>query len=241
MLHSFPTRRSSDLFGVLFYWFPKFTGRLMDEKLGRLSFWLMFIGFNVAFFPMHLLGLQGMPRRVYTYQAGMGWDGMNLISTVGAVTLAVGVLVTLINAVRSARRDELAGPDPWGGGTLEWATASPPAPANFAAIPVVHGRDPLWQPVPPGAATHVSGLAADAREVLATTLVDAHPNHRPTFPNPTPWPFLAAVATTILFVGSIFTPWAVVWASIPVAIALVGWFWPSRSETAHNLALEKKP
>jgi cytochrome c oxidase subunit I+III len=229
------------LFGAFYYWFPKFTGRLMSEGMGRVSFWLMFIGFNLAFFPMHLLGLQGMPRRVYTYQAGMGWDNLNLASTIGALTLAVGILATLINAVLSARSGALAGPDPWGAGTLEWSIASPPTWCNFHAVPVVHGRDPLWQAPPPGVPSHVSGLAADMREVLITTVVDAEPDHRATFPTPSPWPFLSAVATTIFFIGSIFTPWAVVWGTIPIAIALIGWFWPKRDETARELALEKRP
>ncbi|MHB1122815.1 MAG: cytochrome c oxidase subunit I [Ramlibacter sp.] len=229
------------LFGAFHYWYPKITGRIMGERLGAVSFWLMFGGFNLAFFPMHLLGLQGMPRRVYTYQAGMGWDNLNLASTIGAVTLAAGIALTLVNAVRSARRGELAGADPWGAGTLEWSTASPPPWSNFHAVPVVHGRDPLWQPAPAGAPTHVSGLAADSREVLVTSVLDAAPDHRLLFPNPSPWPFLAAIATTILFVGSIFTPWAVVWGSIPIAVALIAWFWPRRQETAEELALEKRP
>jgi cytochrome c oxidase subunit 1 len=229
------------LFGAFYYWFPKFTGRMMSEGLGHLSFWLMFIGFNLTFFPMHLLGLHGMPRRVYTYQAGMGWDNMNLLATAGALTLALGIFTSLVNAVRSARSGQLAPADPWGGGTLEWAIASPPAPCNFHVVPVVHGRDPVWQPAPPGAPTHVSGLAADAREQLVTTVLDALPDHRMTSPDPSPWPFLSAVATTILFIGSIFTPWAIVWGSVPVAIALIMWFWPKRNENAQDLALEKRP
>jgi cytochrome c oxidase subunit 1 len=227
------------LFGAFYYWYPKFLGRMMSERLGRWSFGLMFVGFNVAFFPMHLLGLKGMPRRIYTYPAEMGWGNLNLLATIGAVTLALGILLTLINAVRSARRGVPAGPDPWGAGTLEWATESPPRVANFAAIPVVHGRDPLWQGVPQGQPDHVAGLAADVREVLSTTVADARPDSRMMFPSPTPWPFLAAVATTVLFIGSIFTPWAIVWGAIPVTIALIGWFWPSRREAAEELALEK--
>jgi len=229
------------LFGAFYYWFPKIMGRMMSEKLGHWSFGLMFIGFNVAFFPMHLLGLHGMPRRVYTYQAGMGWDNLNLLSTIGAVTLALGIFVSLVNAVRSARSGQLAPPDPWGAGTLEWATDSPPPPCNFYAIPVVYGRDPVWQPAPAGAPTHVSGLAADSREQLVTTVLDALPDHRLSFPNPSPWPFISAVATTILFIGSIFTPWAIVWGSVPVAIALIFWFWPRRADNAQELALEKRP
>jgi cytochrome c oxidase subunit I+III len=229
------------LFGAFYYWFPKFTGNMMSEGLGRLSFWLMFIGFNLAFFPMHLLGLKGMPRRVYTYQAGMGWDNMNLLATVGAATLATGVLVSLVNAVQAVRRAQQASPNPWGGGTLEWATDSPPSPANFAAIPVIYGRDPVWQPAPVGEVDHVGGLSAQSREQLVTSVIDALPDHRASFPNPTPWPFLSAIATTVLFTASIFTPWAVVWGSVPVAIALTLWFWPGRTKTAHELALEKPP
>jgi cytochrome c oxidase subunit 1 len=229
------------LFGAFYYWFPKFSGRVMSEGLGKASFWLMFVGFNVAFFPMHLLGMEGMPRRVYTYQAGMGWDNMNLLSSIGAFTLAFGILLTLINAIRSARSGVLAGPDPWGGGTLEWATDSPPRPHNFTQIPVVYGRDPVWQPPPAGAPAHVSGLAARVREQLVTTVVDAKPDHRIVFPKPTPWPFLSAVATTIFFVGSIFTPWAVVWGTVPIAIGLTFWFWPKPKDTYVDLALEKAP
>jgi cytochrome c oxidase subunit 1 len=188
---------------------------------------------------MHMLGLQGMPRRVYTYPAGMGWDHLNMVSTLGALTLAVGIFLTLVNAIVSARSKVQAPADPWGAGTLEWATASPPRTANFEAIPVVHGRDPLWQGVPAGGADHVSGLAADAREVLCTTVMEARPDSRQLFPSSTPWPFLSAVATTIFFIGSIFTPWAVVWGTIPVAIALILWFWPKRKEASVALALEK--
>jgi cytochrome c oxidase subunit 1 len=227
------------LFGAFYYWYPKFLGRLMSESLGRWSFWLMFIGFNVAFFPMHLLGLEGMPRRVYTYPAEMGWDRLNLLATIGAVTLATGILLTLVNALRSARLGAVAGPDPWGAGTLEWLADSPPRMCNFPAIPVVHGRDPLWQGVPPGQPNHVSGLASDLREVLVTTVADARPDSRMMFPDSSPWPFLAAVATTVLFIGSIFSPWAIVWGSIPVTVALIAWFWPKSREAEEELALEK--
>jgi cytochrome c oxidase subunit 1 len=150
-------------------------------------------------------------------------------------------LLSLINAVRSARAGFAAGPDPWGAGTLEWAMASPPPPCNFYAIPIVHGRDPVWQPAPAGEAAVVSGLAADAREQLVTTAIDALPDHRMMSPSPTPWPFLCAVATTVLFIGSIFTPWAIVWGSAIVAVPLIGWFWPKRDEAAQEIALEKQP
>ncbi|RZL35467.1 MAG: cytochrome c oxidase subunit I [Rubrivivax sp.] len=231
------------LAGAVTYWYPKFTGRLMSERLGRWSLWLFFIGFNVAFFPMHLLGLVGMTRRVYTYPADMGWGGLNLTATVGAFMIGVAVLLFIVNLWRSRRHGEEAGCDPWGGGTLEWATASPPAAANFEAIPVVHGRDPVWEADEraPGAPSGVAGLATTMREQLVTSVLDARPDHRQQFPQPTPWPFLAAVATAILFIGSIFTPWAVVWGAVPVAIAMTAWFWPRRRETAADLAVEKAP
>jgi cytochrome c oxidase subunit 1 len=227
------------LFGAFYYWFPKFTGRLLDETLGRWNFWLFFVGFNVAFFPMHVLGLHGMPRRVWTYPHGMGWDAMNMAATVGAWTIALGVLVFIVNVVKSRRTGACAGPDPWGAGTLEWSMPSPPPPHNFDAMPVVHGRDPLWEPA--GQPAWVGGLAADSREVLVTTVLDAQPDLRSLFPSPSIWPFVSAVMTAILFIASIFTPWAVTWGSLPVALAMIAWFWPSRRETARSAQLEQYP
>jgi len=227
------------LIGAIYYWYPKFTGRLMSETLGRWNFWLFFIGFNVAFFPMHILGLHGMPRRIYTYPAESGWGMINFIVSVGGVIITISVLLFLINVVRSFRHGEFAGDNPWGASTLEWSISSPAPTANFEAIPVVHGREPLWEP--PQNPTHVQGLTEDRRELLVTTVLDARPDHRLTFPWPSIWPFASAVAVTILFIGSIFTPWAMVWAAVPVAIALTAWFWPSREETEKDLALEKAP
>jgi cytochrome c oxidase subunit 1 len=214
------------LFGAWYYWFPKITGRLMSERLGRWQFWLFFIGFNVAFYPMHHLGLQGMPRRVYTYPVEMGWGALNFLSTVGAVMIVASVLVFIVNA-----------------GTLEWATASPPPAYNFERPPVVRARDPLWQPIaePPAEPTQVTGLAERAREVLVTTVLDALPSHRLLFPQPSVWPFVSAITVTVLFIGSIFTPWALVWGGVPVAIAVTLWFWPKRREQLDSLALEKRP
>ncbi|MDB5759881.1 MAG: cytochrome oxidase [Burkholderia sp.] len=227
------------LFGAFYYWFPKFTGHMLNETLGKWNFWLFFIGFNVSFFPMHLLGLAGMPRRVWTYPAGRGWDDMNLASTVGAMTIGVSVLLFIVNVLISRRHGAPAGPNPWGAGTLEWATDSPPPAGNFVRPPVCDGRYPLWEP--DGVPAYVTGLADDRREILATTLMDARPDVRPTMPSPSIWPVLGAVAVTILFVGSIFTPWAVVWAAAPVAITMTLWFWPKKGETARNAAAEVQP
>jgi cytochrome c oxidase subunit 1 len=227
------------LFGAFYYWFPKFTGRMLSERLGRWNFWLFFIGFNVAFFPMHILGLQGMTRRIYTYPAEMGWGSLNMTATIGALVIALSVLLFLINVVRSLRSGEQAPSDPWGAGTLEWSVASPPPMANFKLVPVVHGRYPLWQDA--RAPFYVSGLANDYREVLITSVADAAVDHRLWLPSSTAWPFWAAVATTILFVGSIFTPWAVVWAAIPVAIATTAWFWPKRDIIRQRVDSELLP
>jgi heme/copper-type cytochrome/quinol oxidase subunit 1 len=132
------------LFAGAYYWFPKLTGRLLDEGLGRWHFWLTFAGFNLTFLPQHWLGVSGMPRRVFTYAADTGWAPWNLVSTVGAAVLAVAMLVFAINVVRSLRGGAIAGNDPWDGFTLEWATTSPPPPENFVRVPPIHGRRPLW-------------------------------------------------------------------------------------------------
>jgi cytochrome c oxidase subunit 1 len=227
------------LFGAFFYWFPKMTGRMLDERLGKWNFWLFFIGFNLTFFPMHHLGLYGMPRRVYTYPANLGWGDLNLIATLGAVTIAASMLLFVTNVIRSLRGNVQAPHDPWSSPTLEWATSSPPPAFNFARIPIVTSREPLWERG--GIAGRVDGLSMDPPENLVTHVLDASPDHRMVFPTPSIWPFVSAVATAVLFIGSIFTPWAVVWASIPVAIALTCWFWPKKGETEKNLALEKKP
>ena len=129
--------------GAIYFWFPKFTGKLMDERLGRWNFWTMFIGFNLGFFPMHISGLLGMPRRIYTYPDSMGWDWLNLITTIGSFLFGFGVLLLIYNVVRSMRHGPSAGSNPWDAPTLEWATSSPPPPYNFAVIPVVASRHPL--------------------------------------------------------------------------------------------------
>jgi cytochrome c oxidase subunit I+III len=226
------------LFGALYFWAPKFLGRMLSERLGKLNFWLMFVGFNLAFFPMHLVGLKGMPRRVYTYPAISGWATMNLIATVGGVLLTLGVAVFLINFFLSRRSGAIAGDNPWNASTLEWATSSPPPPFNFINTPTVAGRDTLW--VQPVDQPIVVGLRDDVRQVLVTKMLDAEPDHIEEFPTPTIWPLVAALASTALFIGSIFTPWAVVWGSIPVTIALIGWFWPKHKQSEERPPKEVK-
>jgi cytochrome c oxidase subunit 1 len=216
------------LFGAFYYWFPKFTGRMLDEKLGKWNFWLFFVGFNVTFFPMHYLGLIGMPRRVYTYAPGLGWDLWNLIATIGAYTIGISVLLFIVNVVRSLRSGAAAGDNPWHAPTLEWATSSPPPSYNFAAVPCVDSSVPLWSSREELPA--LSGVREDRREILLTRATDAEPQITWGMPSPSIWPFLSTLAVTFLFIWSIFDSWAVVWGSIPLAIALTGWFWPKKDD-----------
>jgi cytochrome c oxidase subunit I+III len=226
------------LFGGFYYWFPKRTGRMLSERVGQWNFWLLFIGFNLTFFPMHQLGLEGMPRRVYTYPLEMGWGALNLLASSGAALIALSVFVFIGNVLWSRRHGQLAADNPWHAGTLEWATSSPPASYNFMHIPVVPGREPLWeqtadQPV-------VTGLRHDLREVLVTNVLDADPDHRTRMPDPSIWPFITAVVVSGMFIGSIFTPWAVPIGAVPVAVGLMGWFWPTMKDAQEQRALEEQ-
>jgi cytochrome c oxidase subunit I+III len=220
------------LLGAVHFWFPKMTGRMLSETLGRLGFVLMFLGFNLTFFPMHLLGLYGMPRRVYTYVPEVGWGGLNLVATAGAAVMTVALLVYLGNVLMAFRRGEPAPEDPWGAPSLEWATGSPPPPYNFHPGPTVSGRDPLWHPDP--GQPVVVGLSSAKREVLVTFILDAEPDHKTAFPEPSIWPFLSALAVAGLLIGSMFTPWAVVVGAVPATAAMVVWFWPKSGTPVHE-------
>jgi cytochrome c oxidase subunit 1 len=132
------------LFAGIYYWYPKATGKLLDETLGKWHFWLFCIGFNMTFIPLHFAGFLGMPRRIYTYPTGRGWDIWNLIASIGVIFQVLGILVWVWNVVRTTMKGEAAGDDPWDGWTLEWSTASPPPVYNFEILPVVRSGRPLW-------------------------------------------------------------------------------------------------
>ena len=221
--------------GATYFWFPKFTGRLMDERLGRWNFWTMFIGFNIGFFPMHISGLLGMPRRVYTYADGMGWDWINLITTIGSYIFAIGVLLFLINVWKSYRKGPLAGDNPWDAPSLEWATTSPPPPYNFVVIPTVASRHPLWEDrlqQHEGEGSHVdAGLVLDhGREAIGTSSLDATPDIILRMPRDSYAPVILALTATTIFVGLAFHLWWLAGLGVlATGVDIIGWLWPERA------------
>jgi len=229
--------------GATYFWFPKMTGRMLDEKLGRLNFWTMFIGFNVAFLPMHLTGLLGMPRRVYTYNDYGGWHALNLLTSIGSLMFAIGVLLLFVNVFRSLKVGTAASKNPWDGATLEWAVASPPPPYNFAVIPTVGSRHPLWEDRigSDGALSSIDRgmLLEQGKETVATSPIDATPDMVLEMPDDTVSPACLALGTAVVFVGLLLKVWWVVGAGgLIVTLALLAWMWPRRElrerEPAHG-------
>jgi cytochrome c oxidase subunit I len=216
------------LLGAITYWYPKFTGRMMSERLGKISFWMLFLGFQLAFFPMHFAGISGMPRRVYTYPAGMGLELPNLLSSIGSLVVATAVILFVINMVKSLRFGRQAEANPWSGSSLEWDTTCPPDRYDFAHIPVVDSRTPLWDAGEQRSVVH--GLRVEDREVLLTTVMTAEPDIREPSAEPSIWPLIASLAVALMFICSIFSPWAVLFGAIPATIALIAWFWPKSPE-----------
>jgi cytochrome c oxidase subunit I+III len=207
------------IFAGIHYWFPKLTGRLLNERLAVIGFWAFFVGFNLTFFPMHISGLLGMPRRVWTYEPGLGWGIYNLLSTIGAFVLATGILLVVVNVVLSLARGAVAGPDPWLANTLEWATTSPPPDYNFPVIPVVRSANPNWEG--PSRSPYVLD---DGHETPATTALDADVDRILTMPSESLWPFLLAFALTVFF--TLFLVGHFVLAALSTVLiggALLGW------------------
>ncbi|MFO1536726.1 MAG: cytochrome c oxidase subunit I [Actinomycetota bacterium] len=204
------------LFAGFYYWYPKVFGRMLDERMGKLNFWTMFIGFNLTFAPMHLLGLWGQPRRTYRYDEGLGWEALNQLVTVGSFIIAFSVLVFIVNAVVSKSRGKVAGDDPWDGRTLEWSIATPPPEYNFAEVPEVHSRDDFWHrkyteddegrlvPLPSGGA-----------EAHAAAGHDGHGIH---LPSPSYFPLVTALGLPILGYAAVFQN---VWIALLGAVVLL--------------------
>jgi cytochrome c oxidase subunit 1/cytochrome c oxidase subunit I+III len=222
------------IFGAMYYWLPKFWGRRPSERVGKISFWVMFVGFNLAFFPMHILGILGMPRRIWTYPADVGWTGLNQLVTIGGGLFGLGTGISLVNWVWARFRGERVGPDPWEADSLEWATSSPPPHWNFTAIPAVHGRHPLWEREP--VAVAVSGTddatralgpeGALARATPITNGIDARPEATMEIPHETYLPLFTALGIATFFLGLLINGVLVGAAGVvAAAVGLVWWAW----------------
>jgi cytochrome c oxidase subunit 1 len=217
------------LFGGLYYWWPKVFGRMLNERAGKLVFWLMLIGFNLTFGPMHVLGLQGMPRRIQSYPESLGLSFWNLVSTVGAFLIATSVLVFLVQAVASFRKPKAMVADPWDARTLEWATTSPPPEHNFDEIPVVHSLDELWHrkyaetqggrvvPVPAGGSGEVAHGAEQASGHAGAHGQGIH------LPGPSYYPMVSALGLPVLAYGLIFNWWLAGAGLVLVLVGFYGW------------------
>jgi cytochrome c oxidase subunit I+III len=207
------------LFGGMYYWFPKVTGRMYQERWAVVSFWVTFVGTTLTFFPMHIVGLLGMTRRVYTYDAGLGWGIYNLIETVGGFVLAAGILAILGNLVWSALVGEPSGPDPFHGGTLEWTIPSPPPDYNFATVPVVRSPYPNWDEPHEEDESILTG-----HRTIGSTVLDADLDQALEMPHDSPWPIVVALCTTGLFFMLVFGHLATAaFFGLLVLLALAAW------------------
>ncbi|GLK73958.1 cytochrome c oxidase subunit I [Ancylobacter dichloromethanicus] len=217
------------LIAGLYYFYPFVVGRMLSARLGRWSFWLMFAGFNIAFLPMHITGLRGMPRRVYTYPEGLGWDWLNLVSTVGAFTMAAGVLVMVWDALRPGK--PRAPRNPWNAGTLEWVAGDPSEPWGIRSVPPIRSRYPLWdQPnlireIDEGK-FYLPGAPEGKRETLITDVLDATPLQVLRVPGNSFKPLIAAVLIGGSFIATTFHWWLLAIASGALGIAaIMVWLW----------------
>jgi cytochrome c oxidase subunit I len=216
------------IFGGMYFWFPKLTGKLYFERPGQISFWVIFVGTNLLFFPMHIVGLLGMPRRVYTYEDGLGWTAYNLAETVGAFLTLAGILLLFGNLVVSYFRGPPAGHDPWRAPTLEWATSSPPPEYNFAVIPTVTSAYPNWD---------VADRAEDTRklergvlvldegnEQVATSPADANLSEVVAMPHESPFPVLLGRSLSLVFRALVISGlWVAAGMALLCALVLLGW------------------
>lgn len=228
------------MFAALYYWMPVVSGRMLSPRLGKWAFWLLFLGFTVTFFPMHFTGLLGMPRRVYTYPEGLGWDGLNLTSTIGAFVFALGILVMLYDVVTHFWWGEKAKRNPWNAGTLDWMMEIPAKEWGTRSVPIIKSRYPLWQQE--NFLDDVDNgrfLLPDApdmkRETIITSVVDAKPEQVLRVPGPSSWPILCAAATGGVFLASTFHWWWITGISAVLAfVFILCWVW-------HTAEIPEKP
>ena len=219
------------VFAAFYYWLPKITGRMLSETLGKVSFWFMFVGFNVGFFPMHLLGIEGMPRRIYTYASGLGWDSLNFTSTIGVFILSFGILLSLINFFVSVtfKHGKLAGKNPWGADSLEWSTDSPPAPYGSVHIPTVISRHPLWDEHVEEEDPNGERILDQGRLTLATTALDAETQSVSRMPEDSIMPLVYALGMTLFFVAVVLQWLWVAFGSVLAMLAINAfWLWPKK-------------
>jgi cytochrome c oxidase subunit I+III len=213
------------LLGGMYYWFPKVTGRMYHEGWGQASFWLTFVGMNLTFFPMHILGLEGMPRRQYTYPPDLGWTGLNLLETIGAYVLAAGLVIVAVNLAVSYFRGARVGNDPWEGDTLEWSTTSPPPTYNYAVIPRVTSPYAMWDREDRDA--DIRDLARGERvlerghETPASTVVDAEWDEILEMPSSSPWPPALALSLAVIFVFLLLRQWIPAATFVLVSLAIL--------------------
>ncbi|MBA2450309.1 MAG: cytochrome c oxidase subunit I [Chloroflexi bacterium] len=233
------------IFAGLYYWWPKITGRLLDERLGQLNFWLFFIGFNLTFGVMHFLGIDGMPRRIYTYSADQGWSGWfgrdwlgwNMVATIGAFMIGAGLVVFMYNIIRTLRSGEVAGNDPWDAATLEWSIPSPPPVYNFAVEPTVRSRDPFWlqkrRPQAIEAEDETADVSLFGAKIGEAEIEEEHPTEEHTevraatgdihLPIPSFFPLIASLGLTLFAAGLIYG-WALSVAGLVyLFVGIGGW------------------
>jgi cytochrome c oxidase subunit I+III len=216
------------IFGGMYYWFPKITGKLYYELPGQISFWTIFVGTNLLFFPMHILGLLGMTRREYTYPSGLGWESYNAVETLGSYITTVGILLLIGNLVWSYFRGAPAGPDPWHGATLEWTTSSPPPAYNYAVIPTVRSAYPNWDDDDRAEDRDRLGAGVlvlqEGHEQPATSPVDANFDEIVEMPHDSPWPALLGLSLLLVFGALVLQKFGVAAVlSIGCVVALFGW------------------
>lgn len=205
------------IFSAIYYWFPKMTGRLLNETIGKWHFWIMFAGFNLTFFPMHILGLLGMPRRIYTYSAGQGWSLWNFIETIGAFIIAVSVLIFIWNLWISLRKGQMAGNDPWDAQTLEWTVSSPPPTHNFDILPTVHSRRPLWD------FKHPQFDAQSSDHPQEKYLADSKDGQAIHLPGGSFFPILLAFGLFLASYGLIYALWLALVGVAVFMAGVIGW------------------